>query len=67
LSILGSKDGKIWKDLDIHPESYTNNESNYGYWKPKVCGCSGQSDFKFIKVVFKGGIGQLARSEILYK
>ncbi|WP_319268558.1 cellulase family glycosylhydrolase [uncultured Draconibacterium sp.] len=67
LAILGSLDGETWTDLDIFPESFTNNESNYGYWRPKIYRYSGGANYKYIKIQFKGGIAQLARVEITYR
>ncbi|UII76465.1 hypothetical protein LV716_01375 [Flagellimonas sp. HMM57] len=67
LSIHGSMDGSTWEDLEVFPTSYTNNESNYGYWKPKIYSYSGNKDYNYIKVFFKGGKAELARVEILYK
>lgn len=67
LAIHGSNDGETWVDLDIFPDSFTNRDSSYGYWKPKIYSYSGDKDYKYIKIVFKGGIAQLARVEITYK
>lgn len=66
LSIHGSMDGDTWEDLDIFPEWFVNNESNYSYWKPKIYSYHGDKDYKYIKVFFKGGVAQLARAEIVY-
>ncbi|MEL6534667.1 MAG: hypothetical protein AAFQ98_04610 [Bacteroidota bacterium] len=67
LAILGSMDGTEWVDLDIFPSSYTNSESNYGYWKPKIYSYSGDQNYQYIKILFKGGVAQLARVEITYQ
>jgi hypothetical protein len=66
LQILGSLDGKTWEDLRISPQSFASSESNYGYWRPKLYHFSGAKPLKFIKIFFKGGVAQLARTEIAY-
>ena len=67
LTIYGSNNGENWTDLDIFPASFTNRDDSYGYWKPKIYSYSGEKKYKFLKIVFKGGIAQLARVEIMYK
>lgn len=67
LQILGSEDGKTWKDLEITPTSFTNSESNYGYWVPKLYSLQKPQPINYIKVFFKGGVAQLARMEIFYQ
>jgi hypothetical protein len=66
LALVGSHDGQNWTELNIVPETYSNNESNYSYWKPKLYVYDGDEHYRYIKVLFRGGKAQLARVEMLY-
>nr|WP_289846778.1 hypothetical protein [Colwellia sp. E2M01] len=67
LALAGSHDGINWTELNIVPETFVNSESNYSYWKPKLYTYKGDEKYNYIKVLFKGGKAQLARTEILYQ
>ncbi|GGA72662.1 hypothetical protein GCM10011369_13030 [Neiella marina] len=66
LALVGSHDGKSWTELNVKPQTFANNESYYSYWKPKLYSYQGDEQYRYIKVVFRGGKAQLARVEMLY-
>ena len=66
LQILGSTDGITWQDLSVTPQEFSSTETNYDYWRPKLYHSASEKPLKLIKVVFKGGVAQLARAEIAF-
>jgi mannan endo-1,4-beta-mannosidase len=66
LQLLGSADGKTWRPLAVAPETFSNGETNYDYWSPRLYHLTQKQAIRFLKIVFAGK-AQLARVEIAYR